>query len=139
MFYYIIPFLFYIFFAIPVGPCQCHGSKSFLKGKINAAISCSIHLPILELLVPGVKSLRSKDTAPKCGKMFPIVHCSLFVYFALVISQFRFRKLIINYGVIILGVIILLDSFTSSTCSATILLKSSSEITGQFSGGIVVS
>ena len=58
-------------------------------------------MPILGLLAPGVKSLLRKDTVPKCGIMFPIVPRSLFVYFALVISQIRIRKLIINYHLII--------------------------------------
>lgn len=101
MFYYTIPFSFYIFFTIPVSPCQCHGSELLLKRKINAAIPCSIHRLILRLLAPGVKSLRSKDTVPKCGKMFPIVPWPLFDYFALVISQIPIRKLIINYHLII--------------------------------------
>ena len=101
MFYNTFPFLFYIFYTVTVGPCQCHGSELLLQCQVDAAISCSIHMPILRLLALGVKSLRSKDTVPKCGKMFPIVPRLLFDYFALVISQIPIRKLIINYYLLI--------------------------------------
>ena len=101
MFYYIIPFLLYIFLTIPIGPTQLHGPELFPHAQVDAAVSSSIHAPMLRYPGRQVKPLLRKGAVFKCGKMFPIVHRSLFVYFAFVISQFRFRKLIINYYLII--------------------------------------
>ena len=58
-------------------------------------------MPILELLVPGVKPLRSKGAVFKCGKMFPIVPRLLIClfrvnYFANSHSQID-NQLLFNY------------------------------------------
>jgi len=73
MFYYIIPFLFYIFLTISIGPCERHGAELLAHTQVDTAISCSVHNPMLRYPGRPVKSLLRKDAVPKCGKMLSIV------------------------------------------------------------------
>lgn len=70
MFYYTVPLIFNVLFTISISPTQLHGAELLPHAQVDAAVSCSVHVPMLRYPGRRVNPLLRKGTVPKRGKMW---------------------------------------------------------------------